>query len=287
MHKAGIFPIGFGDDLDRARLEMTAALNYGFVTYFDETDYIKGGVVRLFEQISQPILKDVALEFGRADLHDILPTKYPTAYAGSYFFLTGRYGNPSESALAMAGTSVDGVTSLGFNLDFTSETHINKFAEHIWAKEKIDALEREVEIYGETTELREQLIQLSLQYNIRCRYTAYVADYETQPTVVKNENLIATPQSYLIKNYPNPFNPSTTIAFHIAPEDVGTVKLIKIYDALGRLVAVFDISHLGPGRHELRFDGTDFYGNALPSGHYFVRLEVGEHTSTLRVLLMK
>jgi len=289
VHKAGIFPIGIGDDLDRARLEMTAALNYGFVTYFNEDDPIQLGMERLLHKISRPLMKDVVMEFGRADLHDILPEKYPAVYAGSCFMIAGRYATPSESGLAMAGLSVAGTASFDFRLDFTDQTNVNKFAERLWAKEKIDALEREIEIYGETTALREQLTALSLKYNIRCRYTAYVADYTTEYTGVDDKlaAMMQIPDSYLMGNYPNPFNPSTTIQFVIAEKDADAVKLIKIYNALGQLVAVIDVSNLGAGQHVVLFDGRDFYGNALPSGQYFVRLEVGGQVSTLRIVLAK
>jgi Ca-activated chloride channel homolog len=285
--KAGIFPVGIGNDLDRARLEMTAGLNYGFVTYFDETANINAGVFRLFQKISRPLLKDVAMEFGRADLHDILPAKLPAAFVGSYFFLTGRYSTPSSSALAMAGKTVSGTAAFDFRLDFASQKTINKFAEHVWAKEKIDALEREVEIYGEDEALRQQLIELSLRYNIRCRYTAYVADYTSEYSGVKDRATdLTVPHSFLLNNYPNPFNPSTTISFYIAV-GAGKTKLIKIYNALGQLVAVFDVSDYPAGFHQIRFDGVDFSGKPLPSGLYFARLQVGDEVSTLRLLLQK
>ncbi|RPH97767.1 MAG: VWA domain-containing protein, partial [Calditrichaeota bacterium] len=244
-YKTGIFPVGIGSDIDRARLEMTAALNYGFVTYFDETSNINAGILRLATKISRPLLKDVTMEFGRVDLHDLLPTKVPALFAGGYFFMTGRYPTSSLSALAMAGKTISGVTAFDFRLDFTADKTINKFAEHVWAKEKIDELERVVEIYGENVQLKQQLIELSLRYNIRCRYTAYVADYTTEYSRVREaeNDLTAVPHSFLLGNYPNPFNPSTTISFYIAAEAAGKVKLIKIYNALGQLVAVFDVTH--------------------------------------------
>lgn len=288
-YKAGVFPIGIGNDLDYARLEMLAALNYGFTTYLANEDNINAGVTRLFDKINWPIIKDVRMEFGRADLHDVLPSTHPSAYAGCCFFLTGRYANPSESGLALAGQSISGVTFYNFKLDFSRQTTYNKFAESIWAKEKIDELEREIEIYGETPGLREQLIAISLRYNIRCRYTAYVADYETEHTGVqdKQDELPVIPVSYLIGNYPNPFNPSTTINFYISPDDAGKAKLIKIYNVLGQLVAVIDITHFAAGVHSIHFAGVDYFGVPLPSGHYFVQLHIGEHLSTLRITLGK
>ncbi|MBN1481907.1 T9SS C-terminal target domain-containing protein [candidate division KSB1 bacterium] len=288
-YKAGIFPIGIGDDLDYARLEMLAALNYGFTTYLSNEDDINAGVTRLFDKINRPIMKDVRMEFGRADLYDFLPSTTPSAYAGCCFFITGRYANPSESALALAGQSIAGATFFNFRLDFSSNTIYNKFAESIWAKEKIDELEREIEIYGETPALRDQLIATSLRYNIRCRYTAYVADYETEHTGVeeKQNELVHMPVSYLIGNYPNPFNPSTTINFYISSDDVGKIKLIKIYNMLGQLVAVFDVSHFEAGMHAIHFSGVDYFGAPLPSGHYFVQLQIGDQSSTLRITLAK
>lgn len=98
--------------------------------------------------------------------------------------------------------------------------------------------------------------------------------------------LTALPRSFLLKNYPNPFNPSTTISFYLA-EGAGKTKLIKIYNALGQLVAVFDVSDYAAGYHSIRFDGVDFSGKPLPSGLYFARLQVGDDVSTLRLLLQK
>ncbi|MBN1559756.1 T9SS type A sorting domain-containing protein, partial [candidate division KSB1 bacterium] len=288
-HHAGIFPVGIGDDIDFARLEMVAAWNYGFTTYLDNEANITSSIERLLCKLSQPIMKDVRLEFGRADLHDILPSKYPAAYAGACFHLTGRYVNPATSAFSVAGQSVSGYAGFDFNLDFSRSTETNKFAEHMWAKEKIDELEWETDIYGETMDLREQLIALSLQYNIRCRYTAYVADYETEYSNVTDDrhDMTIIPSSYVISSYPNPFNPSTTIRFYIAPEDVGLVKFIKIYNALGQLVAVLDISSFAAGLHSVRFDGRDYFGQPLPSGQYFVRLEIGERMSTMKITLAR
>jgi len=91
-----------------------------------------------------------------------------------------------------------------------------------------------------------------------------------------------------IRHYPNPFNPATTIKFLISPQSVHVkTKFIKIFNSLGQLVAVIDISHMLPGLHEIRFNGRDFFGNPLPSGLYFVSLQIGQQTSTIRMTLVK
>lgn len=126
-----------------------------------------------------------------------------------------------------------------------------------------------------------KLFLLSLRYNIRSRYTAY----ETVVTATESE-VEELPRlfSYLDGNYPNPFNPSTTIRFFIG-DAAGQTKLLKIYNLLGQLVAVIDISHLRAGWHEVRFDGLDRYGRMLPSGLYLVRLQINNSGKDIRITM--
>ena len=124
-HRVGIFPIGIGTDLDRARLEMTAALNYGFVTYLDEDSGLEEAMVGVFERISNPIMKNTVMEYGRADLFEILPRKIPDTYSGSYFFTTGRYRTPGPSSFSLAGFSNRRFGDLRFHVGFQRQTGIS------------------------------------------------------------------------------------------------------------------------------------------------------------------
>ena len=288
--RAGIFPIAIGNDIDRSRLEMTAALNYGFVTYLDPLDNLGEKMFNVFNQISKPILKDVAFEYGAAGVNQVIPAKIPSTFAGSLFFMTGRYKVSGESVISIAGTSVNGMQAYNFRLNFTNNKNGNKFAEILWAKEMIDNIERQIDVFGETNELKQKDIELSLGYNIRCRYTAYIADYSTEVLSVDkvNNKEVISPESFIIGNYPNPFNPSTNIIIYINKNLVSSVKLLKIYNILGQLVAVIDLTDLTEGKHTIVFNGRDMFGNNLPSGIYLVQLQVGDKTlHSLKINLVK
>lgn len=287
-NNTGVFPVAFGNP-NRARLETIAGRNYGFVTYIGENDAVNEKIQRLFQLISQPVMTEVSMEYGRADLNNIMPSKLPSTYAGSYFYTVGRYKNSGESALVIAGKSISGERFFNFRLNFSAYKDQPKFVETLWAKEMIDALERKIEIEGETPADKQQLIDLSLKYNIRCRYTAYVADYETEwPTEVEQEKTIVPVSSYIAGNYPNPFNPSTKIRIYIDQSAAGKVKFVKIYNCLGQLVAVIDISDLREGWNEVIFNAVDMSGNHLASGIYLVRLEIsGVHAGVLKINLIK
>ena len=315
-HRVGIFPIGIGTDLDRARLEMTAALNYGFVTYLDEDSGLEEAMVGVFERISNPIMKNTVMEYGRADLFEILPRKIPDTYSGSYFFTTGRYRTPGPSSFSLAGFSAEGLVTFDFTLDFSDKREF-PFTEQLWAKEFIDALEREIEVYGETQELKDRVIELSLTYNILSRYTAYVAeayaeeekaeeayaeeealefdmdedmmDDDSFAAVIlfeEKEDLLST--SAILGNYPNPFNTWTKISLFVHERDVRAIKLLKIYNLLGQLVAVVDVSLLSAGMHEMPLEVGGLLEGNLASGLYIVRLQVQNTiTSAVRINLVR
>jgi flagellar hook assembly protein FlgD len=83
---------------------------------------------------------------------------------------------------------------------------------------------------------------------------------------------------------PNPFNPSTTIAFTL--EMAGKVRL-AVYDLAGRQVALLLDAEQTAGRHQMTWNGTSDNGSALPSGLYVVRAESGAMLRTQKISLVK
>jgi len=88
----------------------------------------------------------------------------------------------------------------------------------------------------------------------------------------------------LYPNYPNPFNPTTTIRFSI-PND-SQVKL-SIYNIRGQRVTTLVNDTLTPGYHEAVWNGTDSHGRCVSSGVYFYRLDTGNKAITKKMLLLK
>ncbi len=90
--------------------------------------------------------------------------------------------------------------------------------------------------------------------------------------------------SGLSPNYPNPFNASTQIAYHLAAS--GSVQL-KIYNTLGHLVRTLVDQFQAVGSHQVRWDARDQRGAALAAGVYLVRLRYPGGEQTRRLLLLK
>ncbi len=89
---------------------------------------------------------------------------------------------------------------------------------------------------------------------------------------------------FLSQNFPNPFNPATTIVFGL---DTAVHVGLKVYDASGRLVRTLVGERREAGRHEEVWDGKDDGGRAVASGVYFYRLTAGRFTSTRKMVLFR
>ena len=88
----------------------------------------------------------------------------------------------------------------------------------------------------------------------------------------------------LYGNYPNPFNPSTTISF--ALPGAGTTQ-VAVYDMAGRLVDEIFNGWMSAGRHELIWNGCDVKGRRVSTGVYIARLIIGDETRSHAMTLLK
>jgi flagellar hook assembly protein FlgD len=88
----------------------------------------------------------------------------------------------------------------------------------------------------------------------------------------------------LYPNYPNPFNPTTTIRYDLSGG--GPVRL-TVFDITGALVRTLVDGERPAGIHEATWDGRDEKGREVASGVYFYRLEAGDYARTRKMLLVK
>ena len=85
-------------------------------------------------------------------------------------------------------------------------------------------------------------------------------------------------------NYPNPFNPSTTLSFDL-PE-AADIRLV-VYDLLGREVVRLVEGRQEAGYRQVVWNGRDRWGRALPSGMYIVRMMTPGYSRSIKLLLLK
>ncbi len=105
--------------------------------------------------------------------------------------------------------------------------------------------------------------------------TSYPFSAEKTPDVEGTLNL---------SNYPNPFNPQTTIRFSL---DESSHCKLSIYNVKGQKVASLVDEQLDRGEHTIVWDGSDRQGKAVSSGIYFCKLVSGNRVDNRKMVLLK
>jgi len=103
-------------------------------------------------------------------------------------------------------------------------------------------------------------------------------------TAILEEGQAIPAEPSLVRNYPNPFNATTTIPFTLSRDD--DIEL-AIYDLTGQRVKILQSGFTPVGTHRLAWDGTDQNGQDVASGAYVARLTLSEKVLSHKLLLLK
>lgn len=103
------------------------------------------------------------------------------------------------------------------------------------------------------------------------------------------DNVGETPSKFALKdNYPNPFNPETTIGFDIPDTENELVNInLSVYDMLGKKVKTLINEPLGPNSYNVKWNGTNDYGRLVPSGVYFYLLKSESFIKSNKMILIR
>ena len=88
----------------------------------------------------------------------------------------------------------------------------------------------------------------------------------------------------LFHNYPNPFNPITTLRYYL-PRDINVI--ITIYDIMGKVVKTLINSPQNTGYKSIHWNATNNAGQPVSTGVYLYTIEAGEFKQTKKMILLK
>lgn len=126
-----------------------------------------------------------------------------------------------------------------------------------------------------------EMIFVEYDMNNLWRYRLLVYNTNVSTSSVKIDNEM---NFDLKQNFPNPFNPATTIRFNLFKSD--KIKL-QIMNPNGEIIKTLIEKELPPGQHEIIWDGTDNYNHKVSSGVYFYRLMADDKELTKKLVLIK
>ncbi len=258
--------------------------------------------------------KDLGNRYGKIDLmvaqEDISPC-YNNLIINNICFSTG----PENFAVAIDEVSVNNnnlfLNNLSYNSESNNVTGIIKYDEHTTERVPFETWQNSFWTNGEINEnplfassdnydftltenspaidagfdLSAHGIDTDISGNLRPIGSAYdIGAYEyLYPDEVLSDDRL---ENYiLLRNYPNPFNPATTIKYSI-PKTKNTLDeslvLISIYNVLGEKIVTLVNKRQKPGNYSVRFDAA-----GLPSGEYFCTMFYRNNIITHKMILVK
>ena len=143
------------------------------------------------------------------------------------------------------------------------------------------------QLKGSSTPIRVNVahLQKELDIPIDISYQFIGENSETIGSGNAVHDIMPVPTEFALhNNYPNPFNPTTTIAYDL-PLD-GTVRLV-IYDVMGREVTRLVNGFTPAGYHSVRWDARNKLGENVSAGVYFYHLQSGNYVKTQKMVLLK
>lgn len=271
------------------------------------TIYSQGVYIPVGTPTANVVLNDAAANFtnwtagGTAATWNISTTQSHSAPSSFSESPTGNY--PANCDLYMTLTtpvnvSVNPVVTLSFWQRYATEANFD-FCNIEVSKDNGASWQQIAQFSGTNTTWTQQTYDISSYANgttslkVRFRLTSdasqqadgwYVDDVVITTyctgTITGVGGTSGTPASFrLDQNFPNPFNPATTIKYQLAKD---TKVKLTVYDVLGKMVATLVNGNKPAGYYEMKFDASNF-----ASGLYFYRIEAGDFNEVKKMILIK
>ena len=176
--KAGstrLFSFGVGSDVNRTFLEQLGNENRGSFAFVDQGQNIDEVVGGFYAKIARPVLSDLSFDFGDITTAQQYPDVLPDLYKGSQLVMVGRYRTNGDAKAKLVGTLNGQRHEIALDAKFPAEENDNAFVARLWAQKRIDYLLAQTRLHGEHEEARNEVIALSMRYQIVTSYTSLVA----------------------------------------------------------------------------------------------------------------
>jgi hypothetical protein len=218
---------------------------------------------------------------------------------GSPLFTTCAEGHPTQTPNVICGLELSDVIYIATQLRDFSASYRDGAVELAWRLSRLDEGARMIvsraeagspnyqELAGEigredlAFSYSDNLAEPGKSYHYRVEYTDGAVRrslFETQAVAVP-----VLPMA-LNQNWPNPFNPVTTITYYLPH---AAAARLDVYDVSGRRISCLESGWKEGGKHSVRWDGKDESGRPAAAGIYLYRLTVGKETLSRKMILLR
>ena len=292
-----LFTFGIGGYANEQLLSSLASQNSGLFANLGSNE-LEEIITAFYLKIQNPVLTDISLTFNPENIvSQTYPKKLNNLYQGSQMIISGRYSEATPVNAILQGKQFGNNITYEYDIAL-SDTITTKylFVTKLWAKAKIEDLM--INYYmadkdsPEAEAIKQEIIDISLAYGVISPFTNYIDpddDPDNDDPYIATDDCLTSKATCIYKlhgNYPNPFNPETTISFSINA-DLNETVLVKIYNCRGQLVKLLAVKVMGMGKYSIVWNGTDDSGKTAASGVYFYTVGFSNAVLSSKMILIK
>jgi Ca-activated chloride channel family protein len=181
---ARVFTVGLGEGVDRALLARLAAQKRGRFAHVPRPEGLVAAVDVLLRRIEAPVVVDLELD-GGGRLERVYPKVLPDLFAGDELRIAARVRGDAPLDLTLRGRRDGKPVTFRAQLPGTAgvgSQSTRPWVGRTWGTARVDDLLEEIAIHGETEELKSEVLDLSLAYELAGPYTAFLAIPEGEAT---------------------------------------------------------------------------------------------------------
>ena len=171
-----MFTWGVGYDVDTTLLDGLADAAGGVSEYVQPEENIATKISSFYGKTSHPVLTHLALETAGVGVRllDMHPKTLPDLYAGGQVVVFGRYEGSGEAAFTLTGRVNEKIDSFTYKAMFSERATGSDFIEALWARRRVGFLLDTIRRNGETKELVDEVVRLSMDAGIQTPYTSFL-----------------------------------------------------------------------------------------------------------------
>ena len=226
LNEANLFPFGIGSNVNRYMIEGLAHAGMGtpyIVTNMTDAEAVGKKAI---EEISQPVLTNISVDWGDFDVYDVEPVAIPDVFSERPILIYGKYKNKAQGTIIVEGIAGNAGYKQKFNVSDAHKEN-NQALRYLWARNQIRYFDDYAQYYETTnnswtdfygnhkrsTQQIEQVTNLGLKYNLLTQYTSFLAVDD----VVRNPGAV---NETLTKPVSTPGSPSPQVLRSSSPQNV-------------------------------------------------------------------
>jgi Ca-activated chloride channel family protein len=171
-----VFNFGVGYDVNTTLLDKIARENKGDSEYVKPKEDLEARVSAFYSKVQSPVLAGLKLDWAGIKAFDLLPRQMPDLFKGGQIIVSGRYDGSGPRKLVLTGTAQGKAQRFEFEVAFDekSDGTGKLFVERLWAQRKIGDIVDQIQLYGKSQELVDEIVRLSTKYGIITEYTSFL-----------------------------------------------------------------------------------------------------------------